>query len=391
MPQNGQTLGQWALKVKEQADRCEWTGYNAKNAAREAILFQTDKKKLMKKIVAEDIDYDDTIKAGLAMEQDDKKVEEMRGKNYRKEEEKVARLDETYGPTEWADLKELVRALKNSVKPVKAKQSWKSNSCKTCTREHRNGQTCPAKDRDCNDCGKTGHFRGSVASKKTKRKEKARAVDSSLEDTDDESVERVKEEMSEDVRAVKADSSEMATVTLVIKDHGIESEASEIKLVIDSGVNKTLLSLKDWRRIRLKENMPKMRLKKNYSRFSPFGTKVKLPILGRSTVRMTAGCGRQVETMVYVVDGETESLLRLRDCRALGIIDIQPDGRMEDKVNCISYQKKMEQVKKGKVSGGQTQKEIDSSMKEITAKHPAVFKGLGRAKVEPIHIKGGVS
>ena len=139
--------------------------------------------------------------------------------------------------------------------------------------------------------------------------------------------------------------------------------------------------------MRPKKIMPKMRLKKNYTRCSPFGTNVKLPILGCSKVRMTAGCGHQVETVVYVVDGDKESLLGLRDCRALGIIDIQPEGRVEDKVKCISYQKKKEQVKEGEVSGGQTQQEIDSSMEEITAKHPAVFKGLGRDKVEPIHIE----
>ena len=50
-------------------------------------MFQTDNKKLMKNIVAEEIDYDNTIKVGLAMEQADKKVEEMRGKNSNKEEE----------------------------------------------------------------------------------------------------------------------------------------------------------------------------------------------------------------------------------------------------------------------------------------------------------------
>ena len=88
MPQSRQTFGQWDFKVKEQAYCCDWTGYHAKNAARDAILFETDNKKLMKKIVAEDIDYDETIKVGLSMKQGDKKVEEMRGKNHRKEEGK---------------------------------------------------------------------------------------------------------------------------------------------------------------------------------------------------------------------------------------------------------------------------------------------------------------
>ena len=63
-------------------------------AARDAILFQTDDKKLMKKIVSEDISFDDTVKFGLVLEQGAKKVEEIRNKSGRREEERVARVDD---------------------------------------------------------------------------------------------------------------------------------------------------------------------------------------------------------------------------------------------------------------------------------------------------------
>ena len=79
MPQAGQPFGRWYPRIKEQADRVEWTGYDAKGAARDAILFQTDDKKLMKKMMAEDITFDETVKAGLAYEQGAKKVDEIRG------------------------------------------------------------------------------------------------------------------------------------------------------------------------------------------------------------------------------------------------------------------------------------------------------------------------
>ena len=41
MPQGGLTFGEWYPKVKDQAERCIWTNYDAKQAARDAILFQT--------------------------------------------------------------------------------------------------------------------------------------------------------------------------------------------------------------------------------------------------------------------------------------------------------------------------------------------------------------
>ena len=55
------------MKIKEPAERCVWTGYDVKAGARDAILYQTDDKNLMKKIVSEDLSFDDTVKYGLAI------------------------------------------------------------------------------------------------------------------------------------------------------------------------------------------------------------------------------------------------------------------------------------------------------------------------------------
>ena len=67
MPQGGKAFADWFPNIREQADRCDWMGYDSKMAARDAILFQMDDKKLMKKIVSEDISFDDTVKFGLAL------------------------------------------------------------------------------------------------------------------------------------------------------------------------------------------------------------------------------------------------------------------------------------------------------------------------------------
>jgi transposase InsO family protein len=49
--------------------------------------------------------------------------------------------------------------------------------------------------------------------------------------------------------------------------------------------------------------------------------------------------------------------------------------------------KKSEPVVDGIVSGGQTQQEINSSVEEVVSRYPAVFQGLGRAKVDPVNIE----
>ena len=51
------------------ADICTFEGSDAKDAARDAILFQTSDVKLRKKLFTEDYGLDDTVKLGLAHEQ----------------------------------------------------------------------------------------------------------------------------------------------------------------------------------------------------------------------------------------------------------------------------------------------------------------------------------
>jgi hypothetical protein len=142
--------------VRDQAERCDWTNYGAKEAARDAILFQCDNRKLMKKIMAEDLNFEDTVKVRLAMEQGERKVEEIRSsKNGRKEEEKVARLE----AKEFSTLQDLVRALKVDSKKSKDETKKTRESCDFCHYGDRRGQSCPAKDKECLDCGKKGHFK----------------------------------------------------------------------------------------------------------------------------------------------------------------------------------------------------------------------------------------
>ena len=47
---------------------------------------------------------------------------------------------------------------------------------------------------------------------------------------------------------------------------------------------------------------------------------------------------------------------------------------------------KRSSIKEEVISGGQTQDQIESNKKRIADRYPEVFEGLGRAKVNPIHI-----
>ena len=58
----------------KQAKMCLWDGYHMKVAAWNVILQQCDNKKLQRKVIVEDLNFEDIIKYGLAYEQAENKV-----------------------------------------------------------------------------------------------------------------------------------------------------------------------------------------------------------------------------------------------------------------------------------------------------------------------------
>jgi hypothetical protein len=234
---------------------------------------------------------------------------------------------------------------------------------------------------ECYKCYKSRHFSGAPICKSVKKTEKTRKVKESETDSN-ESVNRVEEITAENIRGVKADPAKIAKVTLTALDHGVKSKETKMELLIDSGVHKTLLREEDWKRVSAVKGERPPKLKKNKIKFVPFGTKINLPILGRTRCRIRAVNGAKVKTMVYVVEGQKQSLLGLKDGEALGIINIQPKGASKEKVNQLSSLKKKEPVQFGEiVSGVQTQAQIDKKMEEIVKKTPEGFEGIGKAKV----------
>ena len=68
LQQEGESFATWWAQVQEQAEKCEFVGYDVKIATRDAILFQTINNKLRKRVLAEDLDLAAVIKMGLAIE-----------------------------------------------------------------------------------------------------------------------------------------------------------------------------------------------------------------------------------------------------------------------------------------------------------------------------------
>ena len=181
---------------------------------------------------------------------------------------------------------------------------------------------------------------------------------------------------------------------------------TKVPWTTDSGDIKTLLSEKHFWKVM--DHNPEVKLRHTKVGFRPYSTNVTVPLLGKMKVKLTNNNGYHIVSTVYVIKGQNKSLLRQEDAIALGIIQMNPDrhkltkehaprpstrddtrlrSRSPEPVRYITPETLRDPKEEGIVSGGQTQTEIDANMDRITTEHTAVFEGMGRAKVDPIHIQ----
>ena len=105
------------------------------------------------------------------------------------------------------------------------------------------------------------------------------------------------------VRSLKSSPEEEVSLVIMALDHSTESKKAKIKLVVDTGVNRTLMSEEAWLKLKPHKGKRNPKLKKNKQKFVPFGTNGKLECIGRSKAVLEAKAGAKIKTMVYVIRG----------------------------------------------------------------------------------------
>ena len=392
MGQGTQKFASWYKEVFKQAKRCDWSTYNVEEAARDAIMYQTTDQKLRKKILAQNMSYQETVAWGQSHEESDRKAQLV--------EETTDKVDR-------------VRRLETQLGRLQAKQK-SGPSCQTCSRpRHTPDQPCPGtKCTECHACKQSGHFIGApicpgpTKDTKTgagkmehkKKKKKVRKVASDSEESSDQ--DETDTETIGRIETITVGAAGQPSDEVVVRV-GVRPRGTRMKVwtqwTADSGVKKTLLSEDDWGY--LKEHNPTAKLKKNTIRFVPYGTRQSLPVRGKARVMLQCEEGMRVYTTVYVVAGQTENLLGERDAVALGILAIKPRGSKAKKEEGYTDQGKAKKetvanihvVKKetptaGNVSGGQSQTEIDRDMEAVLYQFRDMFDGIGEIKLPPIEI-----
>ena len=190
------------------------------------------------------------------------------------------------------------------------------------------------------------------------------------------------------VRSVDSNPEEEVSLIVNALTYGTESKKAKIKLVVDTGVSRTLLSEEAWLKLKPHKGERDPKLSKCKRKFVPFGTNGKLECIGMSKAVLEAKAGAKCKTMVYVIRGVAENLLGKTEAVRLGIVEFYPEGAAEF-VRKLSETWKKEVPKAGQiVSAGMTQLEIDDKIESIVKEHSGLFEGFGRVTgVDPIHIE----
>ena len=166
----------------------------------------------------------------------------------------------------------------------------------------------------------------------------------------------------------------------------------------DSGVRRTLLSEKDW--LNLKSRNKDLKLKENSVIFRPYGTDINLKVLGKIKLILKNRAGKKCKSTVFVIKGSAESLLGEIDGKALGIIKISATGDPPDeeiaRVRVDQAHRNLslpgtahrnlplpETTHRNLALPKKTQ--IMQNMEELIKGFPNLFKGIGKAKVPPVH------
>lgn len=205
------------------------------------------------------------------------------------------------------------RSSKSAPKPKTKPKSSSSLNCFHCGGSYPHQNVCPAKGKDCNNCGKPNHFSRVCQSKQKSRKDKpqksnpkshshqANAMESANHDGED----------SDYVFNTWSGTNKHMFAHIIVND-------TELRVLPDSGSTVNIMSSKTFRLLR---NRPELRRDKPLVNIYAYGSKEPLPTIGcfETVVQFKDNA---MSTLFHVVKGNSETLISLGTAKSLGLISV---------------------------------------------------------------------
>jgi len=226
-PQGTKSFDRWSKEISNAAKLVDYTEYDWKQAAVDAMLLQTTNPKLRERALQDNASYEELLTLGITKEQSAKGaalLEKASGQNkhYESNEEEVRRLQ-----------KENQKLKARIPKPP----------CSRCGGLKCEKNKCPAFGQQCSGCGKPNHFAKVCRSKRSSRRRTTRRLNSAEESDSDETSGRI-------VVGKLEGKSINAKVNIQGCDPNSEGTPHQLTLATDTGVSKTLLNRTDWESIK---------------------------------------------------------------------------------------------------------------------------------------------
>ena len=354
----------FALRVKKEAENgnfsCDHEQCDVKKTMiRDQIIIGTSDDRIREKALSEQFSLDDLINTGKSMEAAARNAATLK-------DDPIVDINRTRGPGPYSKKGRQLKDKKEKSK-YRRKDKEETSLCDFCLYENcHNPHRCPARNGkgECHACGKKGHYKGSslCKSKKEKKKVAARKVDevNSSESESDQISDSDSEDESFGVRRL------LSSIPLVRKVAGrrfpkIKNKSNKYRIkvmikernvtaYVDTGADICVMSESKAKKLGIDLLPTKMKIR-------PYGCRPKRCIgeyLG--TIRY----GQQVvNTVIYILREEVETLLSGTVSEALGAISFNEESR----VNKID-------------STPESTSDLDKS--NLLKKFPKLFSGLGK-------------
>ena len=372
------------------ADRCDFR--EKEREIKDQVVFRCKSDRLRRKALREDLTLTQLLEAARAMEMSEKQAKAMEG-------------TETEYKVDKVEIKRFGKGTGNYNKSDREKKE-SEKVCFNCGGRWPHENKCPAFKQKCRSCGELNHFARQCKKSQYKgRRLKAVKHDNDSEEEKISKIHKAGQRGKKDLDCRSSSSSSDESYLYRLEEKkicqvsgicttrayaDIEINGKKLKLQIDSGSDKNVLSEKDYEKIKKQVTIHKTSLK-----LYPYNSKVPIKLLGKFSATIQSKHRYDVSTF-YVAKGSESgtSLLSLETAVGLGVIKIinnlgqegvsnEREKIQEKKVNRIveKYKAKMLFHGVGRMKGVQVKLHVDKTVKPVAVRHRRVPFAL-REKLE---------